>query len=211
MLKPPRLTICLLVALAVVASGCGSAEKTASTNAAGTSASAPSKPSPQTASQSTSSTQAQHTTSKAPEPKTAEAKSKSEQQASKKSAEAAKPKTEAAKPKTEAAAPKLEAAAQSVPRKKQYSARTQFIWMKRCETAKGSHLDCECILVKQELAKVETGQSLAEILAIEFAMQKGISLEQVLRQGVPFPGGSQLVHAPAGIRRSINTCLSASK
>ena len=216
MLEPPRLAICLLIALALAASGCGSTEKAASTSA---STSTPNQPSTPTASQGTGSTGAQHTTSKAREqtaaqatPKhqelsaeakrhLAEVKERIKQQVAKRVAEARR----------ELEKKPLEAAANTVPLKKQYSVREQFKFVTLCKAAKGSHLDCECVLVKQELLNVETGESLAELLALEYALQQVVSLQEAVH-GVPFPGGgTRRVRLPRRIRRTVEECVSTRK
>ena len=131
-------------------------EKAASTSA---STSTPNQPSTPTASQGTGSTGAQHTTSKAREqtaaqatPKhqelsaeakrhLAEVKERIKQQVAKRVAEARR----------ELEKKPLEAAANTVPLKKQYSVREQFKFVTLCKAAKGSHLDCECVLVNKKL------------------------------------------------------------
>jgi hypothetical protein len=208
--KPLRMTHCLLVALAVVASGCGSTE-TASTSTKSASGSTPNQPSTQTASQSTGSTQAQHTTGTTREPKAAETKPKRQEKAAEAKRQAAQ---KASKERTEAVKV-LEAAGAQVPLKKQYSAQEQIKFMFSCNrTAKSPHLTCECVLVKQELRKIETGQSLAELLALNFALSRGVSLHRAVHEGVPFPGASsskRRVRLPHEILLSVEECESASK
>src|ERR1019366_5509393 len=168
----------------------------------------------------TGSTEAQHTTSTAGKPKASEAKPKGQETTPKGQANTAEAKrlreAKAAQKRIEAAKP--QAAAESVPRKKQYSREEQYKFMTLCEKAnKGSHLTCECVLVKQELRKFktgprtfETGRSLAELLALEFALQKGVPLQQSIKQGVPFPGGkTRRIGLPREIEQSVKECVSA--
>jgi hypothetical protein len=209
--KPVHMTHCLLVALAVVASGCGSTE-TASTSTKSAGGSTPNQPSTQAASQSTGSTQAQHTTGTTRGPKAAETKPKRQEKAAEAKRQAEQhPSKESAVEAVKA----LEAAAAHVPLRKQYSAREQIKFMHDCNRlAKSPHLTCECVLVKQELRKIETGQSLAELLALDFAQARGVSLHQAVHEGVPFPGLStakRRVKLPQEIKLSVEECESASK
>jgi hypothetical protein len=196
MLAPSRLMICPLAAIAVVASGCGSSEKTTSTRAGTT---APS----QTTTQSTGSTQAPRTASK---PRARKTTPPVTPEVQKKAVEA----QHHVEQKIAEKSPihKLQAAAGAVPRKKQYSIEEQTKFMGLCEKANGgsaSHLKCECVLVKQELRKLETGQTLAELLALEFALQQGVSLSKSVH-GVPFPHGKVNVNLPHTIHQSVEEC-----
>jgi hypothetical protein len=208
------LPLCLLAA-AVVASGCGSTE-----TATKASASAPSQASPQTGP-----TAAQPTT-KAQKPppskRTVEAvKRQLEGVLKRKISPAVAERVThkvgkvpaihkipaATKQKIEALKRKIDTTEGSVPVKKRYTGQEQIKFMQNCEAAKTSHPDCECVLVKQELSKVETGQSLVEVLALEFALSEGVSMRQAIRS-VPFPaGGSRRLRLPRGIRRNLEACL----
>jgi hypothetical protein len=189
MRKSFHFAICLLVVLAVVASGCGSSTKTASTAA---SASATGNQSPQTVGQSTSSNEAQQT-SKASKPKvaevkpkgqgnTAEVKRRGELKAAKQRAEA-KARAEAAK----RARLEAEAAKPQSRKEKPYPESFNRRFIARCEAAKGSPSICACVASKQRLSKVETGRALAELLALELALEKGATIEQALGHSVPLP------------------------
>lgn len=189
-LKPLRLAICLLAALAVLVSGCGST-KTTSTNA---STSVPVDESAQTVPQSTSSKEAQHAR-KAREPKVAEAKPERKEKAAetklerKEKAAKAKRESEAKRSKRNAggANPTLEAAERQLPLGRRYPKDLQRKFMVRCEAAKGSTSSCECVVAKLETSTVEEGQVIAELLAVEFAFHEGASLEDAMRHRVRLP------------------------
>ncbi len=232
MLKRLSLTVCLLVALAVAVAGCGSSE-TASTAASTTASQAAT-----TASQSTGTTKAPETTSKPGPPKisaAAQAKLQSEKETAKRNLEAAvnhtvspavaeavlrktkrivKPDTASGVQQRIAEAKRqVERFTGSVPVDQQFTTQEQIQFMTDCEYGKGSHSACKCVLVKQELHSVKTGskftgRSLAELLALDFALQQGALFKQATGP-VPFPaGGSQRLPLPSGIRQSIKECLS---
>jgi hypothetical protein len=200
MRKPLHLTICLFVAPAVLVSGCGST-KTASTNTAvSTSAgtSAPATQSTQAVPPSTSSKATPHpgnaggtTAGQAkaePKQKAAEAVPEQKETAAEREAFARHLRKVAAD-RRRAAIPGLEAAEARLPKKRRYPKELQGKFLGLCKAAKGSTKSCECIIVKQELnTKVEVGQSLAELLALEIAFQReGASLEDVRQRRVPAP------------------------
>jgi hypothetical protein len=85
--------------------------------------------------------------------------------------------------------PGLEAAEARLPVKRRYPKDLQGKFMVLCKAAKGSTASCECIVVKQELnLKLDMGQTLAELLALEIAFQReGASLEDIRRHRVPSP------------------------
>jgi hypothetical protein len=206
MRKPLSLAICLLVAPAVLVSGCGSTRTASTNNTASTSASAPAPaPAPatqstQTVPQSTSSKAAQHA-SKARKQKEKVAAAKREQQekvaaamreqkekaASAEILQRYQRKLEAAR--RAAARPGLEAAEARLPVKRRYPKDLQGKFMVLCKAAKGSTSSCECIVVKQELnTRLEMGRTLAELLALEIAFQReGASLEDIRRHRVVSP------------------------
>jgi hypothetical protein len=208
MRKPLHFAVCLLVAPAVLASGCGST-KTASTNTTvSASASAPATQSTQTVPRSTTGKPAH--AGKAQETKVAQAKREQKQKAAEaareqkeKAAKAERERKEQAaeaelfqraRRKTEAerraaARPGLEGAELRLPRKRRYPKELQGKFMVSCKAAKGSTSSCECIIVKQELnTKLELGQTLAELLALEIAFQRqSASLEDIRRHRVPSP------------------------
>jgi len=74
-----------------------------------------------------------------------------------------------------------------VPPKRLFPKRLAHTFLVACAAAKGSPSSCECILARQELNKVEQGQSVAEDLVLEAVMEKpGASLE-AMRHGVRLP------------------------
>jgi hypothetical protein len=181
MLKAARVAICLFVAPAVVASGCGSTNTTSTnTTSANTSTSAPANQSSQAVSPSTSSTEAPHAT-KAPKPKAAEAKRESKAKGSEQSAEAAKPGTKAAP-----IPPPL--SSQLFPKQ----IRGAFI--ASCTAGKRSTSSCECVLAQFEESKVEgkvvKEESIAELILLEHDLQSRAAV-------------------PPRIQRRIDECSSA--
>jgi hypothetical protein len=159
MLKLPGLTISLLGALAVLASGCGSTEtastgKVASTNA-GTSA--PAGETPRTTSQSTA-PKAAHQTAKVPAGKAPRANPEHQATVPTTSTEAAKPKTEAAKP-------------VQAPLRHRFPREVKNNFIAVCTAAKGSTSSCECIVAKYESMNVEEGQSLAQLVGVWLSLK----------------------------------------
>jgi hypothetical protein len=221
MRKSVRLAICLFAAPAVLVSGCGST-KTASTKSAATtsaSASAPANQSTGTVPPSTSSKPAHHA-GKAHEPKVARANPAQQQKAAEakreqreKAARAARERKEqaaeeesvrrlrrkVAAQRRAAARPGLEAVEARLPLRRRYPKELQGKFLVACRAAKGSSSSCECIIAKQELnLKLEKGQTLAELLALEIAFQReGASLEDIRRHRVP---------SPRGVRRVAQEC-----
>jgi len=193
--RPLRLTICPLAATAVLlVSGCGSAKKastdeTASTNNATTSAPA------RTTGQSKSSTQAQHAT-KTRQPKAAKAKPQPKEKAAEAPSKSKQREAETQKAifkqeaeRHAAATPTLQAAERQLPLSRRYPKFIQGKFLLACRAAKGSKSSCECIVAKQELnLKVEQGQSIAELLALEIAFrQEHASLADIRRHRVLSP------------------------
>jgi type IV secretory pathway VirB10-like protein len=217
MRKSFHLAICLLAAPAVLASGCGST-KTASTNSATTtsaSASAPTDQSTPTVPPSTSAKPARPA-GKAHEPKVAQANPEQKQKAAEAAAgqkeKAARVERERKEKAAEdesvrrlrakveaqrraAARPGLEAVEARLPLKRRYPKVLQGKFLVSCKAAKGSRSSCECIIAKQELnLKLEKGQTLAELLALEIAFEKeGASLEDIRRHRAPSPRGVRKV------------------
>jgi hypothetical protein len=192
-LKPPRLVICLLGGLAVLASGCGST-KTASTRTTARvstsgAATAPASKAAQTATQSTSSKPAPKPAVAAAKPehreKAAAAKPEHEQNAAKRSVEAVKPKA---------------GSGEQVPRSRRYPRFLQLKFIVSCEAAKGSNSSCECILTKLERSDVEKGHSLAELIALELTFKEGASFEAVVHHRVALPLAVQRDAAECGSR-----------
>jgi hypothetical protein len=117
---------------------------------------------------------------------------KAERERKEKAAEAevflrARRKTEAER--RAAARPGLESIEARLPPKRRYPKELQGRFMVACKAAKGSTSTCECIIAKQELnTKLELGQTLAELLALEIAIHReNASLEDIRRHRVPAP------------------------
>jgi hypothetical protein len=196
-LKPGSFAVCLLVAPALIASGCGSTETASTSKTAGASAStsAPSNESTQTAAQSTGSTGAQNTV-KAREPKAPKAKPTLQEKA----AEVTRRRelTEREKKAAQAEAPKPSPGfAKDVPRARRYPPEISQPYYYLCEAGKGSPGTCECILVKLELTNVEKGRSIAELLAVEVALKKA-SLPTIMNQGVALPENARRAAGECG-------------
>jgi len=192
--RPPRLLSCLLVAVAMLVSGCGSTKKTSTSSAASKNAStgASANSGAQTAPRGASTAQ------KAVKPKTAEAKPNHKLTA----AEAEETRRILQKQKiNERAAARigLQAAEADLPLKRRYPKELQGKFMRACKAAKGSTSSCECIIVRQEAnLKVERGQTLAELLALEIAFERDhAKLEDIRRRRVP---------SPRIIRRVVRAC-----
>jgi hypothetical protein len=98
-----------------------------------------------------------------------------------------------------AATPTLAVAEMDLPVARRYPKELQGKFMSACKAAKGSTSSCECIIIKQEAnLKVERGQSLAELLAVEIAFEREhASLEDIRRHRVP---------SPRLVRRAIRAC-----
>jgi hypothetical protein len=87
-----------------------------------------------------------------------------------------------------ASTPSLQAAERALPLERRFPKQAQGKFMLACRAAKGSTSSCECIIVKQELnTKVEVGQLLAELLALEIAFQQNATLEDIRRHRVLSP------------------------
>jgi hypothetical protein len=179
-------TICLIAAVAVLASGCGSTKKatTATTATTGTIASTstgatatagvPAGKGAQKPAQSTGATHAPHATAPEARPEHREAPVKTtpeQQRILKRRAESVKP----------------GAGSGELTPPHHYPKFIEFSFMSSCEAAKGSRSKCECILIKQEKSNVEKGQSIAELVALEVAFKEGASLEKAMHHGVPLP------------------------
>ena len=179
-----RSIICLVATSAILA-GCGESTKTtstsASTSAPASTPSAPAVESPPTTSPSTSSTKTQPA-STATQPKPAETTAQVKPPSPPKAAEVAKP----------VKSSEETGALAKVPLKKQWPRILLDKFLNSCEAGKGSLATCECVLVKQELAPVEQGLAVAEVLVFEGAVRRGVSLEQAIHHAVPLPGGVRL-------------------
>jgi hypothetical protein len=212
MLKPFRLAICLLVATALGASGCGSSSKagTTTTTTPQATTTAPSNQTAQTGGQSTkgaasaghntggvqagtSSTSAQPTTTSA-------------QQLAKPPAPQVKPKpaesvltktlTKSQKKKAEEivarANQRTPGFLSEVPPARRYEPQVYLPFLARCKAGKGSTPSCECIVVKQELlSNIEKGRAIAELLTIQLALEQGSSLAKIAHHGVLLPPNIQ--------------------
>jgi hypothetical protein len=159
MLKLPSLTISLLGALAVLASGCGSTETASTSKVASTNAgtSAPAGETPHTTSQSTA-PKAAHQTAKVPAGKAPRANPEHQATVPTTSTEAAKPKTKAAKP-------------VQAPLRHRYPLDVKNSFIAVCTAAKGSTSSCECIVAKYESMNVEEGRSLGGLLSVELSLK----------------------------------------
>ena len=62
---------------------------------------------------------------------------------------------------------------------------------KTCKAGGGSTAVCACIIRGQELRKVERGQSIAEMFALELAMKlhPGLSIKQLMNNAIRLPTG----------------------
>lgn len=176
MLKPVRFAICPLVALAVLASGCGSTKTTTTSATAPATASTPTTASTtgnttvpagkgaQTATQSRGSTHAPQTT-------TAHTQTPAPTQ-----------------PAVRAYAPHLKSkSVEPQPKPKPgrryefpLEAQRQFIGF--CTARNSSKSSCECVIAKFEARKVEEGQAISELLVIGVALRQGLPLSARARQ-----------------------------
>ena len=197
--RPPRLLSCLLVAVAILVSGCGSSKKTGASSVAGQSAStgASGNSGAQTVPRGASNKESQHA-QKAVKPKTAEAKPEQKTDAE---AEATRRILHNKQANEHAAARiGLQAAEADLPLKRRYPKELQGKFMRACKAAKGSTTSsCECIIVRQEAnLKVERGQTLAELLAVEIAFEREhATLEDIRRHRV---------RSPRLVRRVVRAC-----
>jgi hypothetical protein len=173
------LSICLVVALAFVASGCGSSTNTVSTTVT---TSTPVAESPHTTDQATGSTQApQASTPTATQP----AKTKTLSIEPPTQLKPSAPKQPAAKPNTEPPPP--------VAKEKGFPRAVKVAFLEACGKTKGSPSGCKCVLATQEMRKVEKGQAIAEMLILEREMRgRGISIQQAARHAVLLPEGVEL-------------------
>jgi hypothetical protein len=186
--RPVHLAICLLVAPAVLASGCGSTESASTSNTArtATSAGASSRTTPQTATQSTGSTGARHAlraredlkTKRELQEKVAKARRELEHGNVKKAPEAAKPKL----------SPRF---ASEVPKARRFPPEIYEPFLTACHAGKGSIAGCECILVKLELSNGEKDRHIAELLTVQLAARQGASVAKIMAGGVVLPAGAQ--------------------
>lgn len=190
-MRPFRLASCLLVVAAILASGCGATSTSSTTTSVSTSVStgASGSSSPPTATQGTSSAEAARR-AKAGEP------------AGAKTAPGHQGRAAEAKREAEHSTPEEIAQAtapgggflNNVQLKKRYPVRAQREFIAKCERGKGSTPACECIVAKLELSPVDKGQSLAEMLAIEVALDyKKASMSEVFGQRVRLPRPVQRV------------------
>jgi hypothetical protein len=93
----------------------------------------------------------------------------------------------------------LEIAETDLPFNRRYPKDLQGKFMLACKAAKGSASSCECIIIRQEAnLKVERGQSLAELLALEIAFERQhASLRDIRRRRV---------RSPRIVRRVVREC-----
>src|SRR5262249_28225998 len=185
--KTLRFPTFLIVAIVVLAGGCGSSKKASAPATAGatgtTSASAGTTATgasgAQTATRGTTSTHAPRTTApkaKAQSPqKTAKSLEAEEQAASRKAAESVNSGGNGS-------------GEVVPPHSHRYPRAFQLKFIVSCEAAKGSNSSCECILAKQQKLKVEKGKSMAELLALELQLKEHhASLRTAAHNGIPAP------------------------
>jgi hypothetical protein len=206
MLNPLRLTACLGVMLALVASGCGST-KTTSTSASVT---APANPTPQTASPASPS----QTTS--PSHTTGPSQTTGHQGATSKRGVVVSPQVvrkvlkehhivlkRSPPSKAGEKRPAIETEGRH-----HISAEIETTFLAACTAAKGSPSNCECIFTTAEKSNAEKGESIAELLGLEVAFKGGLTtgrpatLEEILRH---------TVKAPQRIRGFAEACARNSK
>jgi hypothetical protein len=168
MSNPRRLTICLLVVPAVLASGCGSSKTastntTASVNAATTTA--PANTNTQTASQSTGSTGPQHTNT-TPTQKATNATPKTKAPPSHTTAQAPRPRTQTTEPQVSA--------------KRLFPLQFKQNFLAAWTAASGSKSSGECIIAKYQAYKGEKGKALAELVGFELVLNNHLKLRNRL-------------------------------
>lgn len=220
MRSPLHLTACLLGGLALAASGCGgSSTKTATTTSA-TSAStgATAQTTAQTPSHSTGATghstgATGPSTRSVAKQKAAEARAKAAEAAAEakllREKRAAEQRIAEIRAKNRSLSPavrkaRFEAGVRAARKKrKPYPPYLQQNFMTACEAGKGSTSVCMCILTKQEFSKVESGQSLAEVLALELALHEGRAVTEVRQTVAP----RRPIALPAGVRLHAEECL----
>jgi hypothetical protein len=197
MRAPALLLICLLFLVASVASGCGSTKKPRTTGAASTSVgtSAPAKVGIVPKGPSTKASQ--HTKT-AGEPSSTEAKAGQGQTATE-AQEIQRQRRQREADVRAAHTQILGAAEADVPPNRRYPKELQGRFLRACKAAKGSTSSCECIIARQEgNLKVERGQSLAELLALEIAFEREhASLADIRRRRV---------RSPRLVRRVVREC-----
>ena len=74
-----------------------------------------------------------------------------------------------------------------VPRARRFPPEVYMPFMASCRAGHGSLSKCECIVVKLELDNVEKGRSIAELLAVEIPLKKGVPFATILHGGAPLP------------------------
>jgi len=197
MIRLPALAVSLLVTTAVAASGCGSSEhpSTSSTTAANaapttastatTAATAPTTTSTPTIAQSTgAATQPAHTT---PPAATAPPETTHKHPIEERVHELERKLREGKlKPASQKPASPVYNQSQ-VPPKERYPTELQDNFTSLCRAGHGSAATCECILVKLEISAVEKGRSVAELLALNVALEKGASMQLIVHHGVKLP------------------------
>jgi hypothetical protein len=183
---PPRLVICLLVAAALLVSGCGSSKNASTTITENTNVGPSAPASVSTVPQGTSAKESPHANT-AVTPRAAEPKPEQNQTAV--AEKVRRHQRQRAAYERAAHTRILGAAEADLPLNRRYPKELQGKFLRACKAAKGSTSSCECIIATQEgNLKVEVGQSLAELLALEIAFQREhASLEDVRRRRVRSP------------------------
>jgi len=191
-----RLTILLLVVAAVLVSGCGSSRKASSTSSANTSAGTGASPA-QTVPRGASA-RSQHT-KKPAEPKPAEA-SPGPHETAAEARENLRRQREREADVRAAGTPSLGAAEADLPLHRRYPKELQGKFLRACKRARGSTSTCECIIARQEAnLRVERGQTLAELLALEIAFEREHATLQDIRH--------RRVRSPRLVRRTVRECV----
>jgi hypothetical protein len=187
MRAPLRLVICLLIAAASLASACGSTKKARTTSVAQTNVGPSAPANVNTVPKGTSAKESQHA-KKAVEPSASEAKPGQNEAAA--AAEENRRRQRKREANIRAAGTQILGAAEAdLPLNRRYPKELQGKFLRACKAAKGSTSSCECIIATQEgNLKVEVGQSLAELLALELAFEREhASLAAIRARRVPSP------------------------
>lgn len=173
--KPLHLTICL-IALALVASGCGSTKKANTSTTAGTRAGTGAGENAQATTLAAGSNGARQTNSaqarkSAQAPKAPEAKSGRQANGSQSTTSAVKPITKPLKPTSPAAEGRPHPFREPSKGPYRFPLSAQSSFVAACTAAGGSKSSCECIIAKYETRTVEEGQALAELLGAELQLR----------------------------------------
>jgi hypothetical protein len=196
MRAPLSLVICVLIAAVSLASACGSTKKASTTSVVRTNVGTSAPANVNTVPKGTSTQQSQHA-NKAVGPRASEASPGQNGAAA--AAEENRRQRQREGDIRAAGTQILGAAEADLPLNRRYPKELQGKFMRACKAAKGSTSSCECIIVTQEAnLKVEVGQSLAELLALELAFEREHASLQSIRRG--------RVRAPRLVRHAVRKC-----